>query len=124
MQVIDQLVTAQIMIQNCFDNLWQVFNFIVPIEQNCTNSCPEGQLVKMNGQPPLQNLIDLYIHNTDNFFMENYLNSRLYSCKDMKENINGLIIAPPSVTLVPDNKNCPEICPGQLMKLSLVQWKK
>ncbi len=67
MQVIDQLVTAQIMIQNCFDNLWQVFNFIVPIEQNCTNSCPEGQLVKMNGQPPLQNLIDLYIHNTDNF---------------------------------------------------------
>ncbi len=76
----------------------------------------------MYGQPPLQNVIDF--HNTDNFFMENYLNSRLYSWEDTKENINGLIIAPPSVTPVPDNKNCPEICPGQLMEMSLVQWKK
>lgn len=56
--------------------------------------------------------------------MENSLNSRLYSCEDMKENINGLIIAPPSVTPGPDNKNCPEIRPGQLMELSLVQWEK
>ncbi len=54
--------------------------------------------------------------------MENNLNSRLYSCEVMKENINGLIIAPPSVRPGPDNKNCPEIRPGQLMELSLAMF--